>query len=189
MTTTTTIGTGFAAVTGTWAIDPAHSRLGFAAKHAMVATVRGQFDVFSGTLELDGANPAASRAAVEIDAASIDSGSADRDTHLRSGDFLDVETHPTLAFTTTEVRQVDEERFVLVGELSIRGTTRPVQIEAEFEGRSSDPFGNDRIGFTGSTKISRKDFGLTWNVALEAGGVLVSDKVTISLDVSAIKQA
>ena len=187
--TITTLATGFATATGTWTIDPAHSRLGFAAKHAMVAKVRGQFDTFSGTLVLVGDDAAASTATVEIEAASIDSGNADRDTHLKSADFLDVENHPALTFATTTVRQTDDDRFVLVGDLTIRGTTRSVEIEAELEGLSRDPFGNDRIGFTGSTRISRKDFGLTWNVALEAGGVLVSDAITITLDVSAIKQA
>jgi polyisoprenoid-binding protein YceI len=186
--TTTTTGTALDATTGTWDIDPSHTRLGFAAKHAMVTTVRGQFDVFRGTLVLDGADPVASAASVDIDASSFSSGSADRDAHVRSADFLDVETFPRLTFEATQVRRLDADRFVMVGDLTIRDTTRPVEITAELEGVTTDPFGNDRIGFSGTATISRKDFGLTWNVALEAGGVLVSDKVRLTLDVSAIRR-
>lgn len=186
--TTTTVSGVFATATGTWAIDPTHTRLGFATKHAMVTTVRGQFNAFSGTLVLDGDDAAASSASVEIDAASFSSGNDDRDAHVKSADFLDVESYPTLTFATTSVRQVSDDEFVLVGDLTIHGTTRPVEIAAELEGIHADPWGNERIGFSGTTQISRKDFGLTWNVALEAGGVLVSDKVKISLDVSAVKQ-
>ncbi|HUW16920.1 MAG TPA: YceI family protein [Actinomycetes bacterium] len=185
---TATTGTAVQTATGTWEIDPSHTRLGFAAKHAMVTTVRGQFDAFSGTLVLDAANPAASTATVEIDAASFSSGSSDRDAHVRSAEFLDVETFPTLTFVATDVRQLDDQQFVMAGDLTIRGTSRPVKITAELEGVSTDPFGSERIGFSGTTTISRKDFGLTWNVALEAGGVLVSDKVKITLDVSAVRQ-
>ena len=175
--------------TGTWAIDPSHTRVGFSAKHAMVATVRGQFADFSGALTLDGAAPEQSAAEVTIEAASISTSSEDRDNHLRSGDFLDVETHPQLTFRSTGVRYSGSDDFVMIGDLTIRGTTRPVELKVELEGIATDPFGNERIGFSGETTISRKDFDLTWNVALEAGGVLVSDKVKITLDVSAIKQA
>jgi polyisoprenoid-binding protein YceI len=181
---TTTLPT----LTGTWAIDTAHSRLGFSAKHAMVTTVRGQFNDFTGSLVLDGENPAGSRAEVVIQAASFSSGNEQRDVHVRSADFLDVENYPTLSFASTEVRQ-DGDDYVLVGDLTVRGTTRPVEIAVELEGQDKDPFGNERVGFSGETTISRKDFGLTWNVALESGGILVSDKVKITLDVSAIKQA
>ena len=186
--TTTTTETALAATTGTWAIDPSHSRLGFATKHAMVATVRGQFNAFSGSLVLDGSSPTASGATVEIDAASFASGNEDRDKHVRGADFLDVEQYPTLQFVARSVRRTDDDAFVMVGDLTIRGTTRPVEIKAELEGIVTDPWGNERIGFAGTTQISRKDFGLTWNVALEAGGVLVSDTVKISLDVSATRQ-
>jgi polyisoprenoid-binding protein YceI len=175
-------------LTGTWNLDPSHTRIGFSAKHAMVATVRGSFGVFDGTLVLDGERPENSTATVSIDAASIDSGSPDRDGHLRSGDFLDVEAFPTLTFASREVR-VDGEDFVLVGDLTIKDVTRPVEIEVETEGIVADPWGNTRAGFTGEATINRKDFGLTWNVALEAGGILVGDKVKITLDVSAVKQA
>ena len=175
--------------TGTWAIDPSHTRVGFSAKHAMVATVRGQFSEFTGALTLDGGAPEKSAAEITISAASISTSSDDRDNHLRSGDFLDVENYPELTFRSTGVRYDGGDDFVMFGDLTIRGTTRPVELAVELEGLASDPFGNERIGFSGETTISRKDFGLTWNVALEAGGVLVSDKVKITLDVSAIKQA
>ncbi len=174
--------------TGTWDIDPAHTRVGFSAKHAMVATVRGQFAQFSGSLTLDGASPASSSAQLTIDAASIATGNDDRDAHVRSADFLDVENHPTLTFASAAVRPTGGDDFVMVGDLTIRGTTVPVELEVELEGVATDPFGNERIGFSGQTTISRKEFGLTWNAALEAGGVLVSDKIKITLDVSAIKQ-
>jgi polyisoprenoid-binding protein YceI len=185
MTVTTT---ELSALTGTWALDPAHTRIGFSAKHAMVATVRGAFGVFDGTLVLDGENPANSTAQVSIDSASVDTGNADRDTHVRSGDFLDTEAFPKLSFVSREVR-IDGDDFVLVGDLTVKDVTRPVTIEVETEGIVADPWGNTRAGFSGEATISRKDFGLTWNVALEAGGILVSDKVKITLDVSAVKQA
>ncbi len=180
--------TDLSVTTGTWVIDQSHSTLGFSAKHAMITTVRGGFGGFEGTLALDGSNPALSSATVTIQAASFTSGNEQRDGHVKSADFLDVENFPTLTFASTAVRQGGSE-FVMVGDLTIHGVTRTVEIEAEFSGVSKDPFGNDRIGFEGSTTINRKDFGLEWNVALEAGGFLVSDKIKITLDVSAIKQA
>jgi len=186
--TTRTTGSDLTQTTGTWTIDPAHTRVGFSAKHAMVTTVRGQFGDFTGSLRLDGGDPASSRADIRISAGSIDTGNADRDAHLRSGDFLDVETYPELSFTSTGVRYEGGSDFVMLGDLTIRGETRPVELAVELEGLATDPFGNERVGFTGNTTISRKDFGLVWNVALEAGGVLVSDKVKITLDVSAIEQ-
>jgi len=185
MTVTTT---ELSALTGTWALDPAHTRIGFSAKHAMVATVRGSFGVFDGTLVLDGETPANSTAQVSIDSASVDTGNADRDAHVRSGDFLDVEAFPKLSFVSTEVR-IDGEDFELVGDLTVKDVTRSVTIKVETEGIVADPWGNTRAGFSGETTISRKDFGLTWNVALEAGGILVGDKIKITLDVSAVKQA
>jgi polyisoprenoid-binding protein YceI len=188
-TTGTTTDTSSDQTTGTWVLDPSHSRIGFSAKHAMVTTVRGQFDTFDGNLTLDGRNPSASTSELTIQAASITTSNTDRDNHLRSGDFLDVESYPTLSFASTGVKDGQGDDFVMTGDLTIRGVTRPVELKVELEGVSKDPFGNDRIGFSGHTVISRKDFGLTWNVALEAGGVLVSDKVKIALDISAIKQA
>ena len=175
--------------TGTWTIDPTHTRLGFVTRHAMVTKVRGSFTQFEGTLTLDGANPSASTAALTAQLASVDTGNADRDNHLRSADFFDVENNPAMTFATTSVKQTDGDEFVLVGDLTIKGVTRPVEIEVELDGIVTDPFGNTRAGFEGETEISRKDFGLTWNVPLDGGGVLVSDKVKIQLDVSATKNA
>jgi polyisoprenoid-binding protein YceI len=185
---TMTTNTTTAQLTGTWTIDVAHSRLGFSVRHAGIATVRGSFTGFEGTLVLDGANPANSTATATIDATTFSTGSEQRDGHVKSPDFLDVEKYPTLSFTSTEVRQ-DGEDFVLVGNLTIRDTTKPVEIAVVVEGEAVDPFGNTRVGFSGETQINRKDFGLTWNAALEGGGLLVGDKVKITLDISAIKSA
>jgi len=173
--------------TGTWTIDPTHTRLGFVARHAMVTKVRGSFTDFAGSLTLDGANPGASSATVTVQMASVESGTADRDAHLTSADFFDVETYPTMSFASTAVKQTDGDEFVLLGDLTIKDVTRPVEIEVELDGIVTDPFGNTRAGFEGEAEISRKDFGLTWNVPLDAGGVLVSDKIKIQLDVSATK--
>jgi polyisoprenoid-binding protein YceI len=173
---------------GTWTIDPSHTRLGFVARHAMVTKVRGAFEEFAGTIVIDAANPSASTATVNVALASVSTGSPDRDAHLRSADFFDVEVNKEMTFASTGVKQ-DGDEFVMLGDLTIKGVTRPVELELEPTGVATDPFGNVRAGFEGETEISRKDFGLTWNVALEAGGVLVSDKIKIQLDVSAIKTA
>jgi polyisoprenoid-binding protein YceI len=176
-----------AELTGTWTLDPSHTTVGFSARHAMVTTVRGQFGEFEGTGVVDAANPSASSAKVVIKAASIDTGVADRDGHLRSGDFLDTEAFPELTFTSTEVQLVDGTTFRVTGDLTIKDATRPVTIDLEHTGVARDPFGNLRAGFEGETTINRKDWGLTWNAALETGGVLVSEKIKLVLDVSAIK--
>jgi polyisoprenoid-binding protein YceI len=173
-------------ITGDYTLDVTHTRIGFSARHAMVTTVRGQFNEFEGTAHVDTANPAASSARVRIRAASIDTGNADRDGHLRSGDFLDVETFPELVFTTTAVSRTDADTFTVTGDLTIKDVTRPVTIDFDLTGSARDPFGNLRVGFEGSTTINRKDWGLTWNAALETGGVLVSDKIKLELDISAI---
>lgn len=175
-----------AATTGTWVIDPTHTTIGFTARHAMIAKVRGGFTEFSGSFTLDGANPAASSAELTIQAASFDTGNADRDAHVKGEEFLDVEKFPTLTFTSTAVAAKGDD-FVVTGDLTIHGVTKSVPVEFELVGVSVDPWGNTRIGFEGEAEISRKDFGLTWNVALEAGGVLVSDNIKISLDVEAVK--
>ncbi|HEX6888820.1 MAG TPA: YceI family protein [Candidatus Nanopelagicales bacterium] len=180
--------TDYSPYQGTWAIDPTHTRLGFVARHAMVAKVRGQFDDFAGTITIDAANPSASTAQVTVQLASVNTGTADRDAHLRSADFFDVEQNKEMTFTSTGVKQ-DGDEFVMLGDLSIKGVTRPVELTLEPTGVATDPFGNVRAGFEGETELSRKDFGLTWNVALEAGGVLVSDTIKVQLDVSAVKQA
>jgi len=176
-------------LTGTWTLDPAHTRIGFVARHAMVTKVRGSFNEFEGTAVLDGANPANSHAEVTIKAASIDTRNAQRDEHLRSNDFLAMQEHPEITFTSTGARQVDDTTFELTGDLTIRGVTKSVTIPFTFEGAAKDPFGNLRAGFEGSVAINRKDWGVNWNAALEGGGVLVSDRVTLEFEVSAIKSA
>ena len=172
----------------TWQIDTAHTVVSFTGKHMTITKVRGIFKGVTGTIEYDEADPTRSAVEVTIPAATVETGVEPRDNHLRSADFLDVENYSTLTFTSTGVRYSGGEDFVMVGDLTIRGTTVPVELAVELEGVATDPFGNERIGFSGETTLSRKEFGLTWNAALEAGGVLVSDKVKITLDVSAIKQ-
>lgn len=173
----------------TWLIDPAHSQVSFSARHMMVTTVRGSFKSLSGTIEFDPANPAAAQVEVTIEAASIDTGVADRDNHLRSPDFLDVASFPTITFKSTRVEPQGSDRARIYGDLTIRGVTREVVIEAELLGQGKDPFtGSTKAGFAGRTTINREDWGLTWNVALEAGGVLVSKEIKIELDVQAVEQ-
>jgi polyisoprenoid-binding protein YceI len=175
-------------IAGDYTLDVAHTRLGFSARHAMVTTVRGAFKDFQGTAHVDTATPANSKVDVTIQTASIDTGVEDRNAHLRSGDFFEVEQFPTITFTSTDVER-DGDDWTITGDLTIKGTTQPVTIEFESTGSARDPFGNLRIGFEGRTTISRKDFGLTWNAALETGGVLVSDKIKLEFDISAIKNA
>ena len=176
-------------LTGTYTLDPAHTRIGFVARHAMVTKVRGSFDEFAGTAVLDGANPANSRVEVTIEAASIDTRNAQRDEHLRGNDFLAMQEYPKITFASTGVRQAGETTFEVTGDLTIKGVTNEITIPFEFEGTAKDPFGNQRVGFEGSVTINRKDYGVTWNAALEGGGVLVSDKVTLEFEISAIKTA
>jgi polyisoprenoid-binding protein YceI len=173
-------------IAGDYTLDITHTRIGFSARHAMVTTVRGQFNDFEGTAHLDTADPSASSAKVSIRAASITTGQADRDAHLRSADFFDAETFPELTFVTTGVTRADASTWTVTGDLTIKGVTNPVTIDFESTGSAKDPFGNLRVGFEGSTSINRKDWGLTWNAALETGGVLVSDKIKLEFDVSAI---
>jgi polyisoprenoid-binding protein YceI len=182
--TETTTGT----LTGDYDIDPTHSRLGFAAKHAMVATVRGQFKVYSGEVHLDEENPASSWASVEIDASSVDTGNADRDAHLRTPDFFDLEKHPKITFKSTKVEKVDGDVYTLIGDLTINGKANPVAVEFESTGTSNDPWGNFRAGFEGKTTVNRRDWDLAWNVALDKGGVLVSEKVKLEFDIAAVKR-
>lgn len=187
MSATSVEGLALANATGTWVIDQAHTTLGFSARHAMVAKVRGNFGEFAGTFTIDDENLASSSAELTIQVASIDSKSADRDGHLKSADFLDVERFPTLTFTSTAIA-ASGSSIVVTGDLTIHGVTKPVVVEYEFVGVSQDPWGNTKIGFEGHTKISRREFGLIWNAALESGGVLVGDDVTLTLDVEATKQ-
>lgn len=184
MTTTTT---DFRTLTGTYAIDPAHSRFGFVARHAMVTKVRGQFNEFEGTAAIDGEQPENSSVQVILQVASVDTRNAQRDAHLRNNDFLDAEKYPTITFTSTSIGYEGGTEFVVTGDLAIKGVTRSISIPLEFEGAAKDPFGNDRIGFEGSVTINRKDWGVSWNAALETGGVLVSEKVTLEFEISAIR--
>lgn len=170
---------------GTYTIDTAHTQIGFTARHAMVTKVRGAFNEFDGTAVI-AENVADSSVRLTIAAASIDTRNDDRDGHLKSDDFLSAETFPNLTFVSTAVTQQGDV-FEITGDLTIKDVTQSLTIPFEFQGAATDPFGNHRIGFEGSVAISRKDFGLTWNAALEAGGVLVSDKINLEFEVSAIK--
>ena len=227
-------------LTGTYAIDPTHSRIGFVARHAMVTKVRGSFNEFEGSGHFDAEDPTRSKVELTIQAASIDTRNADRDGHLRSNDFFDMERHPEITFSSTAVEQLDAENyrvtgdltiktasidtrnadrdahlrgndffdmenhpeitfastaiesldddhFKVTGDLTIKGVTKPVSVDFEYAGTAVDPFGNHRIGLEGKTTVNRKDWGVNWNAALEAGGVLVSEKVTLEFDVSAIR--
>lgn len=176
------------AAAGTWVIDDTHTHIGFSTRHAMVAKVRGGFGEFSGSFTIDAENPANSKAELTIQAASIDTKNADRDGHLKSPDFLDAEQFPTLTYVSTDVA-VDGDDLVVTGDLTIHGVTKSVVVVWELTGVSQDPWGNTKIGFEGKAKISRKEFGLTWNAALETGGVLVGDEIKLELDVEAAKQA
>jgi len=170
---------------GTWTIDEAHTSVGFTARHLMITKVRGQFEKVSGEVHV-AEDRLASTVEVTIDLASVDTGDSGRDEHLRSPDFLDVENNPTMTYRSTSVRR-DGDDFVLVGDLTIKGVTRPVELALEFDGTSPDPWGGVRAGFTADGEINRKDWGLTWNVALESGGVLVSDKVKLNLEVQLVR--
>ena len=174
-------------LTGTYAIDPTHSRIGFVARHAMVTKVRGSFNEFEGNGYFDTENPTNSKLQLTIKAASIDTRNPDRDAHLRSNDFLDMENHPEITFVSTAVDQTGSDQYRVTGDLTIKGLTKPVSVDLDFTGAAVDPYGNQRIGLEGSTTVNRKDWGVSWNTALEAGGVLVSEKVTLEFEVSAIR--
>ena len=171
----------------TWNIDTSHSGVHFSVRHMVIAKVRGAFDRFSGTVELDEENPSRSKVSVRIDAASINTHEEKRDAHLRSADFFDVEKYPELTFESTQVEKT-ADGYRVTGDLTIHGVTKEVVLEAESLGATTrDPWGNDRIAFEAKTSVNRKDFGLSWNQALETGGVLVGEKIEISLDVQAVK--
>jgi polyisoprenoid-binding protein YceI len=186
---TATASTDLSALTGTYTLDVAHSRLGFVARHAMVTKVRGAFNDFEGTAVIDAADPAKSSVNITIQVASIDTRNEQRDAHLRTNDFLDAETFPQITFASTSIAQKSEDEFEVTGDLTIKGVTRSITFPIEFQGAAKDPFGNDRIGFEGQVVINRKDWGVSWNAALETGGVLVSEKVTLEFEISAIKTA
>jgi polyisoprenoid-binding protein YceI len=176
-------------VTKTWNIDLAHSGVSFSVRHMVISKVRGRFAKFNGKLELDERDLTQSKVEVRIDASSIETGVGDRDAHLRSPDFLDVERFPELTFTSKRVERLDDNRYRVIGDLTIRGTTREVPLEVEAGGTTKDPWGNERAGFTARTQIDRRDFGLTWNAVVETGGVVVGDRVEIDIDVEGVRVA
>ena len=171
-----------------WQIDPKHTAVEFAVSYLTFTTVKGRFEGVSGTIRGDAADPARASVEVEIDAASLETHEARRDTHLRSADFLDVERYPTITFTSTAVEPLDERRLRVRGELTIRGKTRPVVLDAELKGRGRNPDGLEVVGISARAEINRRDFGLTWNQTLETGGVLVGDAVAIAVELQAIRQ-
>ena len=179
--------TGLENLTGDYTLDPAHTRLGFVARHAMITKVRGQFDEFDSRAHIDFTDPSQCSAEIMIEAASIDTRNEQRDGHLRTNDFFDIPNHPKITYRSTAVEKVDDATYRLTGDLTIRGVTNPVTIDFEFTGAAKDPFGNQRVGFEGSTVVNRKDWGIEWNAPLETGGVLVSEKITIEVEVSAIQ--
>ncbi|MGY5107009.1 YceI family protein, partial [Streptomyces sp. 900105245] len=176
-----------AAVTGDYTVDPAHTTLGFVARHAMVTNVKGSFSDFTGSLHLDGSDPAKSTASFDVQMASISTGNEDRDGHLKSADFFKIDEFPTMTFRSTSAESLGGDDYRITGDLTILGTTKPLSIDLEFNGVAKDPFGNERVGFEGKTEILRSEWGLTWNAALETGGVLISDKIKLNFDISAIK--
>jgi len=174
-------------LTGTYSIDASHSQIGFTARHAMVTKVRGAFNEFEGSGYFDAENPANSHLKVTIKAASIDTRSADRDAHLKGNDFFAMEEFPEISFVSTAFNKVDDDAYKLTGDLTIKGVTKSVTVDFDFTGTAVDPWGNTRIGFEGKTTINRKDWGVNWNAALEAGGVLVSEKVNLEFEISAVR--
>jgi polyisoprenoid-binding protein YceI len=177
------------ALTGDYTIDPSHTTIGFVARHAMVTNVKGSFKEFTGSLHLDGSDPSKSTASIDVVMDSIDTGSADRDGHLKSADFFKTDEFPTMTFRSTQVEAADDGEYRVTGDLTILGTTRPLTIDVEYNGAATDPFGNQRVGFEGKAEILRSDWGLSWNAALETGGFLVSDKIKLNFDISAIRNA
>ncbi|MFL5378165.1 MAG: YceI family protein [Myxococcales bacterium] len=174
---------------GTWNIDPSHSAIAFSVRHMVVSKTRGRFNKWSGQLRFDPANPSASSVEVDIDPASLDTGDTQRDAHLRSADFFDVEKYPTASFRSTKVELAGEGRYRVTGNLTVHGITQPVLLDVSYEGSGKDPWGGERAGFSATTTIDRKHFGLEWNKALETGGLLVGEKVELNLEIEAVKQA
>jgi polyisoprenoid-binding protein YceI len=186
-TTPIAVTVGAADITGDYVLDVAHSRLGFVARHAMVTKVRGAFNDFEGTAHLDGDDPTKSSASLSIVVASVDTRQPQRDDHLRTNDFFDAATYPKITFVSTSVEKLDEETFRMTGDLTIKDVTKSVSVDFEYSGSATDPYGNQRVGFEGSTVINRKDFGVNFNAVLETGGVMVSEKITLEFEISAIK--
>jgi polyisoprenoid-binding protein YceI len=175
--------------TNDWNIDATHSGINFSIRHVVISKVRGRFTKYMGKVELDEEDLTRSFVEATIDAASIDTGTPQRDDHLRSADFFDVEKFPELRFRSSRIEKLDDARYRLTGELTIRDVTREISLEVEYGGRATDPWGNQRIGFIATGSLDRKDFGLQWNQALETGGVLVGNRVDIEIEVEAVKTA
>ena len=186
MTATTSLP---ADLTGDFTVDPAHSRIGFIARHAMVTKVRGSFDEFTGRLHLDAENPPAASAEITIEVSSVDTRNEQRDGHLRTNDFFDIAQYPQITFKSTSVEQLDTENFKVTGDLTIKGVTKSISVDFEYGGLATDPYGNVRVGFDGKAALNRSDYGVTFNAALETGGVLVSEKIQLEFEISAIKDA
>lgn len=175
--------------TNNWNIDTTHSGINFSVRHMVFAKVRGRFDRFTGTIEGDLDDLTQAKVAVDIDAASIDTGVADRDTHLRSADFFDAEQFPSLRFVSQRIERTSDDHYQVHGELTVRDVSREVTLEVDYGGRGTDPWGNERVGFSASTSINRREFGLKWNQVLETGGMLVGDRIDIELEVQAVAAA
>ncbi|MFD4576011.1 YceI family protein [Streptomyces sp. NPDC058417] len=188
-TATGAVNPDLAALSGEYTLDPAHTTIGFVARHAMVTNVKGKFTDFTGTLYLDGAEPTKSTASLDVTMDSIDTGSPDRDGHLKSADFFKTDEFPTMTFRSTSAEALGGDDYRITGDLTILGVTKPLTIDLEFNGAVTDSFGAHRVGFEGTAQIERSTWGLTWNRAMETGGVLVSDKIKLAFDISAIKQA
>lgn len=172
-----------------YVVDAAHTLVEFSARHMMITNVKGSFSGVSGTVDFDQSNPTAATVDVSIDVNSLSTQNEQRDGHLKSPDFFDVANYPTITFKSTSVEKTGDADYKVTGDLTVHGTTKPVVLDAEFIGEGKDPYGNQKAGFSAKTSISRKDFGLNWNVALESGGVLVSDKINIQLEVQLLQQA
>ena len=171
-----------------WQMDKAHTEIQFAIRHMMISNVRGRFEDFSGTFEVDEADPTQSKIEVVIQAASINTKESQRDDHLRSADFLDIEQYPTITFKSTSIEKIDDQHGRMVGDLTIKNITKEVVLDVEYAGQIKSPYGVISAGFTATTKINRKDWGLTWNVALETGGILVGEEVRINIELELMKQ-
>jgi polyisoprenoid-binding protein YceI len=188
MTTASAQQVSLADLAGEYTLDPAHSRIGFVARHAMVTKVRGSFNDVQGSGYFEPESPEKSHFEVKINATSIDTRNPDRDAHLRGNDFFDMETYPEISFVSTSIEAPDPNTYRVTGDLTIKGVTKSITFDLEFTGAALDPFGNNRIGFEGSVTVNRKDWGISWNAALETGGVLVSEKVVLEFELAAIKK-
>jgi len=175
------------ALTGKYSLDTTHTRMGFVARHAMVTKVRGHFAEFEGSGHLDFDDPTKSTGKVTIKVESVETGNEQRDGHLRTNDFFDAPKYPEITFVSTDIKKVDDENYQLTGDLTIKDVTKPVTVDMEYTGAAVDPYGNQRVGFEGKTVVNRRDYNVNFNAALEAGGMLVSDKVTLEFDISAVK--